>query len=87
MASDFLYHPQFPIYRADWVDVAPEMERNYATAKHVAWPSWPSWAIHPIRPVQSNRRRGEWAPVLSLAKPNRKQAQKGQNEIKFPKIV
>ena len=32
------------IYRADGVDVAPEMERKYATAKHVAWPSY-AWLL------------------------------------------
>ena len=29
----------FFVYRADGVDVAPEIERNLARAKHVAWPS------------------------------------------------
>ena len=52
------------LYRADGVDGPQEIERNLATAKHVAWPSC-AWLLlnsfpfpvghHPIRPVQKSR--------------------------------
>ena len=52
----------FFVYRADGVDVAPEIERNLARAKHVAWPScawqllnfFPFPVLHPPHPPCSS---------------------------------